>query len=168
MTGGASASATVRIHPTDTTVRPGIGIKFAVLHIFDLASVTLSASVGRGWAALDYLPQHIVQRSDELCCLGMMTLFELFYFLGVTAPAVVGCDNHGNALAVVLKRCGIFVIGTMARVAVHVPFGVRAFSPLLHNAGRAATVAIEACLAFYGYLGTNNCGQWKKETTEKN
>jgi hypothetical protein len=86
----------------------------------------------------------------------MMTLFELFNFFAVTAPTVVGCDNHGNAMAVVLKCCGIILIGTMARIAVYILLGVRAFSPLLHNSRRTAAVAIQACLAFRGYLGNCN------------
>ena len=142
MTGSAGASAAVRIHAPNPTVRPSIRVKLAVFQVLDLAAVTLPASVRCSWAALNYLSQHIVQRPDELCCLRMTTFFELFYFLAVTAPAVVGRDNHGNALAVVLKCGGSFLIGTMARVAVHFVLGVRAFSPLLHNARRATAVAI--------------------------
>ncbi len=54
----------------------------------------------------------------------MTALFELFYFLAVTAPAVVRRDNHGDALAVVLECCWIFLTGTMARIAVHILLGV--------------------------------------------
>jgi hypothetical protein len=97
----------------------------------------------------------------------MMTFFELFYLLAVTARAVVGCDNHGDAMAVVLKGCGIFLIGTMARVAVHILPGVGAFSPLLHNARRTAAVAVQACLAFCGDLGTSNWNQREEEESEK-
>lgn len=114
MTGSARASAAVRIHTSNATVRPGARIKFAVFYILDLTAVTLPASVRCSWAALNDLSQHVIQRSDELCSLSMMTLFELFNFFAVTAPAVVGGDNHGNALAVMLKCCGIFLIGTMA------------------------------------------------------
>ena len=157
MTGSARASAAVRIHTSNTTVRPGTRIKFAVFHILDLTAVTLPASVRCSWAALTPTsPQHVIQRPDELCSLSMMTLFELFHFFAVAAPAVVGCDNHGNALAVVLKRCRIFLIGTMTRVAVHILLRVGTFSPLLHYARRTATVAIQACLAFCGYLGMSN------------
>ena len=142
MTGSAGASAAVRIHAPNTTVRPSLCIKLAVFQIFDLAAVTLATSVRRSWAALHYLSQHVIQRPDELCRLSMTTFFELFYFFAVTAPAIVGCDNHSNAMAVVIKCCGIFLTGTMARVAVHVLLGVGAFSPLLHNAWRATAVAI--------------------------
>ena len=142
MTGSAGASAAVRIHAPNTAVRPSIRIKFAVFHIPDLAAMTLPASVRRRWAALNYLSQHVIQRPDELCSLSMTTLFELFYFFAVAAPAVVGCDNHGDAMAVVLKCCGIFLTGTMARVAVHILLRVGAFSPLLDNTRRTAAVAI--------------------------
>jgi len=167
VTGSAGASAAVRIHAPNTTVRPGIGVKLAVPQILDLAAVTLPASVCCSWTALNYLSQHVVQRADELCCLRMATLFELFYFFAVTTPAVVGRDNHGNALAVVLKCGGILLIGTMARIAVHILLGVSAFSPLLDNARRATAVAIYACLAFWGNLGTSNWYQREQEKTEK-
>src|SRR5208337_4067380 len=121
----------------------------------------------RRWAALNYLSQHVIQRPDELCSLSMTSLFELFYFFAVTAPAVVGCDNHGDALAIVLKGCRVFLTGTMARIAVHILPGVGALSPLLHNARRTAAVAIQACLAFCGYLGTGNCNQREEKKTEK-
>jgi hypothetical protein len=127
-------------------IRPGIRIKLAVLQIPDLAAVTLPTSICCSWTALHYFSQHVVQGPDELCCLSMTTLFELFHFFAVTASTVAGCDNHGDAMAVVLKGCRIFVIGTMARVAVHILLCVSAFSPLLHNARRATTVAIQACL----------------------
>jgi hypothetical protein len=142
VTGSARASAAIRIHTPNTTVRPGIRIKFAVFHIPYFAAVTLPASVRRRWAALNYLSQHVIQRPYELRSLSMMTLFELFNFFAVAAPAVVGCDNHGNALAVVLKCCWIFLMGTMARVAIHILLGVSTLSPLLHNARGTATVAI--------------------------
>ena len=163
MTGSAGESAAVRIHTPNTAVRPSIRIKLAVFHILDLAAVTLPASIRCSWAALSHLSQHVIQRPDELRCLSMTTLFELFNFFAVTAPAEIGCDNHGNAMAVVLKCCGIFLIGTMARVAVHILLGVRAFSPLLHDSRRTATVAIQACLAFCGHLGTSNCNQRETE-----
>lgn len=35
------------------------------------------------------------------------------------------------------------------------------------NARRIATVAIQACMAFCGYLGTSNCNQGEEEKTEK-
>ena len=114
MTGSAGASAAVRIHAPDTTVRPRIRIKFAVFQVLDFSTVTLPASVCCGWAALNYLSQHVVQRPDELCRLSMPTLFELFYFFAMAAPTVVGRDNYGDALAVVLECGGIFLTGTMA------------------------------------------------------
>ena len=166
MTSSAGASAAIRVHSSNTTVRPSIGIKLPLFHILDLAAVTLPASVLRGRAALNYLSQHVVQRPDELRCPSMMTLLELLYLFAVTAAAVVGCDNHGNAMAVVLKCCRVFLVGAMARVAVHILFGVRAFSPLLHNSRRTAAVAIQAYLTFGGYLG--NCDEREQEKTEKN
>ena len=68
----------------------------------------------------------------NLCGLGVMTFFELLDFFAVTTPAVIGRNDHGNALPVVLEGCRIFFAGAMARVAVNILRGVGAFPPLLH------------------------------------
>ena len=166
MTGSAGASAAVRIHSPNPAVRPGICIELAVFQILDFAAVTLPASVRCSGAALNYLSQHVIQGSDELCGLGVMTVFELLDFFAVTTPTIIGCDDHGNAVPVMLEGRRIFFAGTMTCVAIHVLLGVGAFPPLLHDAWRATAVAVQTDLAFCGYLGTSNCNQWEEEKTE--
>ncbi len=63
MTGGAGASAAVRIHAPNPTVRPGIRVKLAVFQILGLAAVTLPTAVCCSWTALHYLSQHVIQRA---------------------------------------------------------------------------------------------------------
>ena len=121
--------------------------------------MTLPASVCCSWTALNYLSQHVVQRADELCRLGRDDLLRTVLLLYLDGPTIVGCDNRSNAMAVVINCCGIFLTGTMARVAVHVLLGVGVLSPLLHNASRATALAIWTCFAFWGNLGTSTCNQ---------
>src|SRR5271157_6427692 len=168
MTGRARALAAVGIQPPDAAVGPSVVIEFSVAEILNLAAVALAASVVGRRAAFDHLAQHVVQRPDKLGSRRVVALGELLLFLGVTAPAVIWRDDHRDALSVVLKGRRIVRIGLVAGIAIHVLFGMGAFFPLLYNARRAAAVAVQAGLAFCGYLGTSNYNQREDENTEKN
>ncbi len=81
-----------------------------------------------------------------------MALFELLDFAGVTARAVVGRDDDGDLVAVVVKGRRIIGVGLVARKAVHAFCGVRAGLPLLDDSRRRAGMALQAGFAFFGNL----------------
>src|SRR6516165_10339437 len=100
----ARSLASIRVDPSDAAVRPRCRIKSAIAHVFHLAAVALAAAVVRGRSALHNFPKHVVQRPDELGRGSVVALFKLGLFGWVAPRAVIGADDHGNLVSVMVKR----------------------------------------------------------------
>jgi hypothetical protein len=146
MTRGATALAAIGIDAADAAVRPRGGIEFAVSQGFHFTAMALPAAVVRSGSAFDDFTEHVIERTDELSGGGVVRLFELLHFRGVTAGAIVRRNDDGDFLAVVVERGGIAGVRLMAGVTVDATFGVRAGLPLIDDPRRRRGMAFEAGL----------------------
>src|SRR5262249_8608708 len=153
MAGAAASPAAVGIDASDAGVGPRRRIELAARQHRDGRAGALEAAAGDRRRAAYHLAEEIVERGEDLAGAGMMAALLLVDLLLMTARAVLGRHDHGDAEAVVLEGVRIAGLGAMAVEAVHALLAVGAEAPLLREPRIHAGMAAEAGLALLGAPG---------------
>jgi hypothetical protein len=157
MTGMARAAGSwnpIGVDPTDPRIRPGCGIKFSILENFNLGTMTLPATDRDGCGSSYDLSEIVVQGVEDLPSLGMMTPCHLLDLLCMAASTVLGSDEKGNCIALMIHGIHIPFVGLMAVIAIdaRLPHGPE--TPLRNQSRRKVLMAFDALLS----LGSSPLG----------
>ena len=150
----ATAPGTVGIQPADAAVRPGVGVNdrpafragaddfalFVALELDD-GAVALPAAVDGvglvGGHAGDLFGEHIVEAGEDFARLGVVTVRELLDLRLMTLAAILGRDEGGDPLALVLPRADAVRLRGVAIQAADPDLRVTR-TPPFHDEGRGA------------------------------
>ncbi|MBI3015942.1 MAG: hypothetical protein HYY65_13000 [Candidatus Tectomicrobia bacterium] len=98
--------------------------------------------------APDHLAQEVVQGSQDLPGLGVMTPLLLVHFFPVAAGAVLGGYDHGDQSPIVLESVRFPPLRPVAIKAIHPFLAVLPQTPFLHEGCVLRATALEASLPF--------------------